>query len=179
MEANKHRYAPNRRQAMVLTGAVALFSGLGFSHWMKQRERLTGQAEQALWGETLELTDGQNLNLSEWRGQALVVNFWATWCPPCVEEMPLLDAFYRQNQSKGWKMIGIGIDQPSQIKRFLEQRPVAYPVALGGLNGMQLGEALGNPSGSLPFTVVLAADGRLIMRKLGKLSANEIEKWAS
>ncbi|MEY2622705.1 MAG: hypothetical protein RIT26_2525 [Pseudomonadota bacterium] len=179
MEVNEHRYAPNRRKAMVLTGATALLSGLGLSHWMKQRERLSPQAEQSLWGASLELTDGQNLNLSEWRGQALVVNFWATWCPPCVEEMPLLDVFYRQNQSKGWKMLGIGIDQPSQIKRFLDQRPVAYPVALGGLNGMQLGENLGNSSGSLPFTVVLAADGRLMMRKLGKLSANDIEKWAA
>ena len=64
------------------------------------------------------------------------------------------------------------------IKRFLEQRPVTYPIALGGLSGTQLGEALGNAQGALPFTVVLAADGRLIMKKLGKLSANEIEKWA-
>ena len=169
---------PTRRTLLALTGLVALLSGAGAAHWFRLRQRLDAGVEQAFWDQTLTLTTGEDLPLARWRGQALVVNFWATWCPPCVEEMPLLDDFYRQNQSKGWNMIGIAIDQPSQIKRFLAQRPVAYPIAYGGLDGMKLGELLGNESGSLPFTLVLAADGRLILRKLGKLSANEIAKWA-
>jgi thiol-disulfide isomerase/thioredoxin len=162
---------------LALTGLVALLSGAGAAHWYRQRLRLDAGTEQAFWDQTLTLTSGEDLTLAQWRGQPLVVNFWATWCPPCVEEMPLLDDFFRQNSAKGWKMIGIAIDQPSQIKRFLEQRPVSYPIAYGGLDGMKLGELLGNESGSLPFTLVLAADGRLILRKLGKLSANEIAKW--
>ncbi len=168
----------DRRSLVLLTGLVALLSGAGLSHWLKQRERLSVEAESALWQENFELMDGSTLAMATLRDKPLVINFWATWCPPCVEEMPLLDAFFRQNESKGWQMLGIAIDQPSQIKRFLEQRPVTYPIALGGLSGTQLGEALGNAQGALPFTVVLAADGRLIMKKLGKLSANEIEKWA-
>ena len=168
----------SRRTLLALTGLVALLSGAGAAHWYRLRQRLDSDIEQAFWQLSLPLTDGQTLNLADWRGQPLVVNFWATWCPPCVEEMPLLDGFYRQNSSKGWKMVGIAIDQPSQVRRFLEQRPVAYPIALGGLDGMKWGEWLGNESGALPFTLVLAADGRLILRKLGKLSANEIAKWA-
>lgn len=167
----------NRRSLVLVTGLVALLSGAGLSHWLKQRDRLSAEAEAALWQESFELINGASLAMTTLRGKPLVINFWATWCPPCVEEMPLLDAFFRQNEPKGWQMLGIAIDQPSQIKRFLQQRPVTYPIALGGLNGTQLGEALGNAQGALPFTVVLAADGRLIMKKLGKLSANEIEKW--
>ena len=177
IHADPARQPASRRQLIWLTGLVALLSGAGLSYGLKQRQRLSPEAESALWNESLELIDGSVLALSSWRGQPVVINFWATWCPPCVEEMPLLDAFFRQNQSKGWQMIGIGIDQPSQMRRFLEQRPVSYPIALGGMTGAQLGESLGNASGSLPFTVVLAADGRLILSKLGKLSANEIAKW--
>lgn len=167
----------SRRTLMALTGLVALLSGAGLAHWLRQRSRLPSGAEQAIWSQQFDLTDGSTLDLATWQGKPLVINFWATWCPPCVEEMPLLDAFFQQNRSKGWQMLGIAIDQPSQVRRFLAQRPVQYPIALGGLDGMQLGEKLGNASGSLPFTVVLAADGRLIQAKLGKLSANEIQKW--
>jgi len=168
---------PSRRTALALSGLVALLSGVGLSHWLSQRQRLSAEAEQALWTREFQLTDDQTLNMANWQGHPVVLNFWATWCPPCVEEMPLLDAFYRQNSSKGWKMLGIALDQPSQVRHFLGQRSLAYPMALGGLDGSQLGELLGNDSGSLPFTLVLAADGRLIQRKLGKLSANEIQKW--
>jgi thiol-disulfide isomerase/thioredoxin len=168
---------PSRRTVLALSGLVALLSGIGVSHWMTQRRRLSTEAEQALWAYEFSLTDGPTLAMAEWQGHPVVLNFWATWCPPCVEEMPLLDAFYRQNSSKGWKMLGIALDQPSQVKRFLGQHSFAYPMAWGGLDGSQLAELLGNESGSLPFTVVLAADGRLIQRKLGKLSANDIQKW--
>ncbi len=167
----------SRRTLIALTGLVALLSGAGLAHWMRQRSRLPAAAEAALWTQEFDLTDGSTLDLATWKGKPLVINFWATWCPPCVEEMPLLDAFFQQNRLKGWQMLGIAIDQPSQIKRFLDQRPVSYPIALGGLHGLELGEKLGNANGSLPFTVVLAADGRLILSKLGKLSANEIQKW--
>jgi thiol-disulfide isomerase/thioredoxin len=167
----------SRRTLIALTGLVALLSGAGLAHWLRQRSRLPASAEAALWTQEFDLTDGSTLDLATWKGKPLVINFWATWCPPCVEEMPLLDAFFQQNRAKGWQMLGIAIDQPSQIKRFLDQRPVSYPIALGGLHGLELGEKLGNANGSLPFTVVLAADGRLILSKLGKLSANEIQKW--
>ncbi len=168
---------PSRRTLIALTGLVALLSGAGVANWLRSRSRLPAGAEQAIWAQQFDLTDGSTLDLATWQGKPLVINFWATWCPPCVEEMPLLDAFFQQNRSKGWQMLGIAIDQPSQVRRFLQQRPVQYPIALGGLDGMQLSEKLGNAGGSLPFTVVLAADGRLIQAKLGKLSANEIQKW--
>ena len=171
MDANKRLFmAAGAAGLLVTVVGQALYRGMA-------SQALSERASAALWAAEFETPQGGHFKLADFRGKPLVLNFWATWCPPCVEEMPLLDAFYRQNAAKGWKMLGIAIDQPSQVKRFLSQRPFAYPMAFGGLDGMALGEQLGNESGSLPFTVVLAADGRLILRKLGKLSANEIQKW--
>ena len=74
----------------------------------------------------------------------MVLNFWATWCTPCVEEMPLLNAFFLENKSKSWQMIGLAIDQPSAVKRFLGQHPVEYAIGLAGLDGTELMKNLGN-----------------------------------
>ncbi|MFZ9424921.1 MAG: TlpA disulfide reductase family protein, partial [Limnohabitans sp.] len=96
---------------------------------------------------------------------------------PCVEEMPLLDRFFQQNSSKGWQIVGIAIDQPSAVRRFLAAQPVHYPIALGGLNGNHLGRQLGNETGSLPYTLVLDARGHVMQQKLGRLDAQDIQKW--
>ena len=167
----------DRRSLVLLTGLVALLSGAGLSHWLKQRERLSVEAESALWQENFELMDGSTLAMATLRDKPLVINFWATWCPPCVEEMPLLDAFFRQNESKGWQVLGLAIDQPSQVKRFLTQNEISYPVGLAGLHGPELMRQLGNEAGGLPFTVVLDEGGRLVQLKLGKLSEQEVKDW--
>jgi len=116
--------------------------------------------------------------LAQFKGQPLVVNFWSTWCTPCVEEMPLLNAFYLQNKPKSWQVLGLAIDQPSAVKRFLSQYPVEYPIGLAGLNGTALMTALGNLQGGLPFTLVIDAQQGLRMKKLGKLTEADIGSWA-
>jgi thiol-disulfide isomerase/thioredoxin len=141
-------------------------------------EAVTPDALQAVWASEFDTPKGETLKLADFRGKPLVLNFWATWCPPCVEEMPLLDAFFRQNVSNGWQVIGLAIDQPSLVKRFMGQFPVDYPIALGGMNGSELGRLLGNAQGGLPFTVVFDAAGNVKVQKLGKLSADEIKSWA-
>jgi hypothetical protein len=93
--------------------------------------------------------------------------------------MPLIDAFYRQNKSSDWQVVGLAIDQPSRVRQFLHQFPVAYPVALAGMTGTELGRQLGNDVGGLPFTVVLDGHARLIHRKVGKLNEVEIRNWAA
>jgi thiol-disulfide isomerase/thioredoxin len=117
------------------------------------------------------------LRLADFKGRPLVVNFWATWCTPCVEEMPLLNAFYQQNKSKSWQVLGLAIDQPSAVKRFLAQHPVEYSIAFAGLNGTDLMTSLGNQAGGLPFTLVIDAQGGLRFRKLGKLTESDISDW--
>jgi thiol-disulfide isomerase/thioredoxin len=168
---------PSRRHWLVGVAASAAVAGMSFAWWRGSSARLPPEAEQALWASQFEQPNGNALLLASLRGRPLVLNFWATWCPPCVEEMPLLDRFYRQNAAKNWQILGIAIDQPSAVRRFLGQYPVHYPIALGGLQGNDLGRLLGNEQGSLPYTVVLDAQGHLIQRKLGRLSPEDLDKW--
>ena len=86
-------------------------------------------------------------------------------------------SFYQQNQSKGWQVVGLAIDQPSAVKRYLAQHPVEYPLALAGLNGTELMTALGNLQGGLPFTLVLNPQAGLVQRKLGKLTDRDMQSW--
>jgi thiol-disulfide isomerase/thioredoxin len=147
-------------------------------NWSRLRPRtLDPQASQALWSSEFDQADGKILRLADFQGQPLVLNFWATWCTPCVEEMPLLNAFFQENQSKSWQVVGLAIDQPSAVKRFLKQYPVSYPIGMAGLGGTELVKKLGNPEGSLPFTLVVNAKGAVVVQKLGKLSTQEMGEW--
>lgn len=170
--------SPRRASRRVLLGTalMATVAGAVFN-WARLRPRtLDPEATQALWGAEFEQPNGDVLRLSDFQGKPLVLNFWATWCTPCVEEMPLLEAFFQENQSKSWQVVGLAIDQPSAVKRFLKQFPVNYPIGFAGLGGTQLVKALGNPEGALPFTLVLNAQGAVVMQKLGKLSSQELQK---
>ena len=171
-------FKPSRRQAL-FTGvaSVAALAGAGVA-W--QRHKTQAVPETALndfWSAEFDTPSGASLKLADFKGKPLVLNFWATWCPPCVEEMPLIDAFFRENSSKGWQVIGLAIDQPSQVKRFVAEFPVSYPIALGGMQGSEWVRQLGNAQGGLPFTVVFDVSGKVSSQKLGKLSAGEIQAW--
>jgi thiol-disulfide isomerase/thioredoxin len=164
----------------VVFGGVAVLAaiaGTGLA-LKKQPAGLDMETQQALWNAEFDTPDGQVLKMQNLQGRPLVINFWATWCAPCVEEMPLLDIFFRQNASKGWQMVGLAIDQPSRVRQYLSQNAISYPIGLAGMTGTELGRLLGNEIGGLPFTVVLDGKGSLIQRKLGKLSAQEIQAWA-
>lgn len=165
------------RRLLLGTAVLAAIAG-SVLNWSRLRPRtLTPEATQALWSAEFDQADGQMLRLSEFKGKPLVLNFWATWCTPCIEEMPLLNAFFQENQSKSWQVIGLAIDQPSAVKRFLKQYPVGYPIGMAGLGGTELVKKLGNSEGSLPFTLVLNARGDLLVQKLGKLSSQEMADW--
>jgi thiol-disulfide isomerase/thioredoxin len=164
----------------VVFGGVAVLAAIAGSGLAlkKQPAGLDMETQQALWNAEFDTPDGQILKMQNLQGRPLVINFWATWCAPCVEEMPLLDIFFRQNASKGWQMVGLAIDQPSRVRQYLSQNAISYPIGLAGMTGTELGRLLGNEVGGLPFTVVLDGKGSLIQRKLGKLSAQEIQAWA-
>ena len=156
----------------VVFGGVAVLAAIAGSGLAlkKQPAGLDMETQQALWNAEFDTPDGQILKMQNLQGRPLVINFWATWCAPCVEEMPLLDIFFRQNVAKGWQMVGLAIDQPSRVRQYLSQNAISYPIGLAGMTGTELGRLLGNEIGGLPFTVVLDGKGSLIQRKLGKLS---------
>lgn len=174
--------AHRRRGLMTAAAVLALAGGAGVAWWQRNRgllQPVPDAATQAFWSSRFETPDGQTLEMARWRGRRLLVNFWATWCPPCVEEMPLIDGFYRQYADKGWQVIGLAIDQPSAVRTFLARIPVRFPIGLAGLDGTSLGRQLGNVTGGLPFTVIMGRDGEVAHRRLGKVSAADLDQWAT
>lgn len=112
------------------------------------------------------------------RGRPVLLNFWATWCPPCVEEMPMINRFFQENAANGWQVVGLAVDQPSSVRTFLQKTPVNYPIAMAGLGGTELGRSLGNLAGGLPFTVVLGSGGTVLHRKMGRVNPEDLRVWA-
>jgi thiol-disulfide isomerase/thioredoxin len=170
--------APVRRRFLVGGLSVAaVAAGVGVAWWRGQVSP-TG-AEAALWDLKVDTPTGAPLALQDFKGKPLVVNFWATWCPPCIQELPLLDGFFRENMAKGWQVVGMAIDQPSAVRGFLQKTPVAFPIGMAGLGGTDLVKSLGNLTGGLPFTVVLGAKGAVLHRKMGQLSSTDLQMWSS
>jgi thiol-disulfide isomerase/thioredoxin len=118
---------------------------------------------------------GQTRQMSQWQGQVIVLNFWASWCAPCREEMPDFVDLRAQFQPKGIEFVGIAIDNPARVARYLQEQPVNYPVLIGEGAAGNLAERLGNPSGALPYTIVLDRDGRTVLSHLGRLPRAKLE----
>lgn len=176
--------SPARRRLLIGgVAAAAAIGGAGLALWRLQPGATSAASpagpEAALWGLNLETPTGTPLAVAGFRGKPLVVNFWATWCPPCVEELPLLDRFYRENAGKGWQVFGMAIDQPSAVRSFLQKTPVGFPIGMAGLGGTDLVKSLGNLSGGLPFTVVLGSEGGVRHRKMGQISTTDLQMWTS
>lgn len=170
----------NRRTLwMGALGAAAAAAGAGVAWWRLRPGPVLGDAENQFWASAFPAVSGAALPMAGFRGRPLLVNFWATWCPPCVEELPLINTFYRAQSARGWQVLGLAVDQAAPVSRFLTRLPLDFPVALAGFAGTDLARSLGNPSGALPFSVVFAADGAVLHRKLGKVSAEELAQWAS
>ena len=110
-------------------------------------------------------------------GQPLLINYWATWCPPCVEEMPLLDTLAGTQGPDGIRVIGIALDQSHEVKDFLMRHPVAFPVFIETSGPNDSSVLLGNARGVLPYSVLIGADGTLRKTKLGAFRAGDLEKW--
>jgi len=171
--------SPSRRRWLVAgVAASALAAGAGVAWWRLQPGESAAGAAERLWSLNFQTPQGAQLAFSSLRGRPVLVNFWATWCPPCVEEMPLLDAFFREHAAKGWQVVGLAIDQPSAVRTFLQRTPVTFPIGLAGLEGTELAKSLGNLTGGLPFTVVLGADGNVRQRRMGRVSEADLKAWS-
>lgn len=174
----------NRRNLLyTAAAATAGISGAAVAWLRYQPQNLTQvqtiAAQNALWAMSFDSPDGQPQKMSDFRGKTLLLNFWATWCPPCVEELPLLDEFYQRQKGKNWQVFGLAVDQPSAVRHWLKAKPLSFSVGMAGLSGTELSKALGNLAGSLPFTAVFGATGQLLHRKTGKITPEDLAQWAS
>ena len=111
----------------------------------------------------------QEQAIGQWKGKVLVVNFWATWCAPCREEMPEFVKAQRELGEKGLQFVGIAIDQPDKVQEFAAEIGLNYPTLIGGYGAIELSKTLGNRLGALPFTIIVDRSGRVAHTQLGPL----------
>ncbi|MBX3644440.1 MAG: TlpA family protein disulfide reductase [Rubrivivax sp.] len=130
-----------------------------------------------LWSQRFERPEGGELVMATLRGKPLFINFWATWCPPCIKELPEIDRFARDHAAKV-QVVGLAIDKLEPVQAFLKKLPLGFAIGLAGLAGTELSRSLGNHAGALPFSVLLGADGKVAQRKLGETHYDELAGWA-
>jgi len=169
-----------RSHLWLALGGLALFAALaGYRLGVvgKNAETATAPAP-ALPIFELVLADlkGQPQGLGQWRGKVLIVNYWATWCLPCREEMPGFSRLQDKYRDKGVQFVGISIDTADKILEFQKTTPVSYPLLIGDMTVMENSAKLGNSRQALPFTAVFDREGRLAATKLGRLSEPELDR---
>jgi thiol-disulfide isomerase/thioredoxin len=136
------------------------------------------QLTDAFWAQQFDTPAGGSLGLARFKGKPLLVNFWATWCPPCVKELPELNRFHKDFETQGWQVIGLAVDGPTPVREFLTKVGVGFDLGLAGFGGTELSQALGNEAGGLPFSVLIDAQGRVRQRKMGATHYDELARWA-
>jgi len=174
---------PGRREALILAAAGLAAAAAGFllgPILLQPRSRDgadegTASANLALASAALLDLAGQSRRLSEWQGQVLVCNFWATWCAPCREEIPLLMAARQKYGPKGVEIVGIAIDNATKVREFSSTFNISYPILLAEAGGLDLMRQLGNRAGGLPYTVVADRQGTLVHRKLGAFKGTDLD----
>ncbi|MFY8044566.1 MAG: TlpA disulfide reductase family protein [Rhodoferax sp.] len=177
-EPSQAKVVPLSRRWLLrgLAGGAGL-AGLGVAMWQGEVHESVAEPVVGFWGQRWEAPDGSLVALKSFQGHPLLINFWATWCPPCVEELPLINQFYRENRTKGWQVLSLAVDKKSSVQAFLQRMPLDFPVGLAGLAGAELGRNLGNLTGGLPFTVVLSGDGVVRQRKMGRVLPADLQAW--
>jgi thiol-disulfide isomerase/thioredoxin len=163
-----------RSQLLIVVVAIAgavlgLYAGTYFG-----QPRLTTPSER-LTDLQFADTDGRQHRLDEWNGKLVLVNFWATWCGPCREEMPLLNRARRDLAGKDLEVVGIAVDDADAVGSFLKDSPVNYPILVGG-NTDTLYQ-FGDGSGVLPYSVLFGRDGRLLSQRAGSFSESSLNRW--
>ncbi len=162
--------------------------GLGLAFWggnalMKWYQNTSPAAEQARAmhntyrpGFVLPDLEGRLRDVNEWNGRVLVVNFWATWCPPCRKEMPAFIELQERYGSQGLQFVGIALDEVDKVQDFVDTMGVDYPVLVGGDKAMQVAIDYGNGFGALPYTAIIDREGTIVAVYRGELEKEEAER---
>ena len=161
-----------RNSPLLLAGLAALAIGAWLG-WMRLQANPSASLEP-LWAAELIDLRGNKVSMASLRGKPLVVNFWATWCGPCKEEMPDFQRLATGEMRDRIKVVGIGIDNADNMRSFADRIGITYTLLEGGAESLDMLKALGNQAGGLPFTLVIDADGKSVMVRLGRASYEDL-----
>lgn len=169
----------DRSNRVILGLAVLVATIGGYVQHRHQQPAATDSARIGLLAPALTLPDldGKPHRLNDYRGRRVLLNFWASWCGPCLDEMPALDRAQAKFGEKGGIVVGIAMDEPTRIRPFLAMHPVSYPILLGRLDSPSTTLQLGDSSEVLPYSILIDADGRILATHAGALSALQLEQW--
>lgn len=165
------------RSARVFVLAAAILAGGAglVAYRMTAPDRSLAKAAAELMELKLPDTSGKDQALAQWRGKVLIVNFWATWCEPCREEVPALVRAQAKHASNGVQIVGISVDSVDKVRQFAVEYGVRYPLVIGSVELIDLTRRLGNKVAGLPYTVVLDRGGRVVKTHLGGISEAQLE----
>jgi len=171
----------NRRLVVIAAAGLAA-AGIGAgTAWRRARQdaedSTSPEVSIDIWALEFRSVDGTPIKMASWRGRPLLLNFWATWCGPCVVEMPLIDRFAREQPARGWQVLALAVDQPDPVRRFIAERTLTLPVAIAGVTGLDLSRHLGNSAGGLPFTAAFDSTGVVVQRRVGAVSPQLLAEW--
>jgi thiol-disulfide isomerase/thioredoxin len=167
--------AVHRREVLLLGAAGIAAAAAGFLIGPLLLRPRRGKEEELLGVASFPDLEAKPRRLSEWRGKVLLCNFWATWCAPCREEIPMLVGLRGKYAPQGLEIVGIAIDNVIKVRDFSTSFNISYPILIADAGGLDLMRGLGNATGGLPYTVVADREGAVVHRKLGLLKQVEIE----
>lgn len=157
--------------AAIVAGVAGIYAGTSRFTPAPAAEGVVEQFFQT----ALPDAEGTPIDMGRFRAKTVVINFWAPWCAPCVEEMPELTALSEAVAAKNIHFVGIGIDSAQNIREFSTKVAVSYPLAVAGFGGTELARAFGNEIGALPFTVIVTPEGNISYRKTGQVTQAELK----
>jgi thiol-disulfide isomerase/thioredoxin len=156
---------------IIIAAAIALAAGISVR---RLSTPVMDSRPSTLIDFSLPDVSGVQRNVSEWQGKVLVINFWATWCPPCRKEIPEFVALQEQYGDKGLQFVGIAIEEREPVSEYLNTIKINYPILIGGDKGIALAQQLGNIINAVPFTIVVNRQGQIIHRQPGEFSREKI-----
>lgn len=154
---------------LVIVGAFALATGAYFG--LRQSQPADATALLAL---SLPDASGREQSIGQWRGKVVIVNFWATWCAPCREEMPEFMRAQTEFGARGVQFVGIAVDQADKVSHFAKELGLNYPTLVGGFGAVELSKTLGNNFAALPFTIIIDRQGRIAHTQLGPMKPDKL-----
>lgn len=168
----------SKARILALFAAVAVAAaaaGAAYHLWSRGGAADPKAIVEQIYAARLANLKGGNQTLDLWRGRVLVVNFWATWCAPCREEIPGFVRLQERYGAQGLQFVGIAFDQPEQVAEFAREFRINYPLLLGGLETMELLRRAGNRAGVLPYTLVIDRKGNLVSREPGGVKETRLD----